>query len=330
MNKTYQTLLIFAICLMIIPSFILLNKGVSKLFKSSQKETLISSDMQEVSILNSETKDVAVMNIKDYLIWNVMAQMPGTFEKEALKAQAVLSHTYILNRYLTEKENPTDSLLGAIISTDDTVYPKTFTTDEAKAYYGEKYETALKNVSSAVDEVINDICIYENQPIIVAYHTISSGKTESSKDIWNEDVPYLVSVDSVYDKKAEGFSKTTTVSADDFKKNAEETFAVELSGSSEDWIKIIKQTNNGTPLTISLGGKEINASELCTALDLPSQHFNIEIKDKNIIFKTEGLGHLVGMSQYGANSLAKEGKHYKEILAYYFPNTELFSLNQKS
>lgn len=330
MNKTYQTLLIFAICLMIIPSFILLNKGVSKLFKSSQKETLISSDIQEVSILNSETKDVAVMNIKDYLIWNVMAQMPGTFEKEALKAQAVLSHTYILNRYLTEKENPTDSLLGAIISTDDTVYPKTFTTDEAKAYYGEKYETALKNVSSAVDEVINDICIYENQPIIVAYHTISSGKTESSKDIWNEDVPYLVSVDSVYDKKAEGFSKTTTVSADDFKKNAEETFAVELSGSSEDWIKIIKQTNNGTPLTISLGGKEINASELCTALDLPSQHFNIEIKDKNIVFKTEGLGHLVGMSQYGANSLAKEGKLYKEILAYYFPNTELFSLNQKS
>lgn len=330
MNKTYQTLLIFAICLMIIPSFILLNKGVSKLFKSSQKETLISSDIQEVSILNSETKDVAVMNIKDYLIWNVMAQMPGTFEKEALKAQAVLSHTYILNRYLSEKENPTDSLLGAIISTDDTVYPKTFTTDEAKAYYGEKYETALKNVSSAVDEVINDICIYENQPIIVAYHTISSGKTESSKDIWNEDVPYLVSVDSEYDKKAEGFSKTTTVSADDFKKNAEETFDVELSGGAEDWIKIIKQTNNGTPLTISLGGKEINASELCTALDLPSQHFNIEIKEKKIIFKTEGLGHLVGMSQYGANSLAKEGKSYNEILSYYFPDTEIFSLNKKS
>lgn len=330
MNKTYQTLLIFAICLMIIPSFILLNKGVSKLFKSSQKETLISSDIQEVSILNSETKDVAVMNIKDYLIWNVMAQMPGTFEKEALKAQTVLSHTYILNRYLSEKENPTDSLLGAIISTDDTVYPKTFTTDEAKAYYGEKYETALKNVSSAVDEVINDICIYENQPIIVAYHTISSGKTESSKDIWNEDVPYLVSVDSEYDKKAEGFSKTTTVSADDFKKNAEETFDVELSGGAEDWIKIIKQTNNGTPLTISLGGKEINASELCTALDLPSQHFNIEIKEKNIIFKTEGLGHLVGMSQYGANSLAKEGKSYNEILSYYFPDIEIFSLNKKS
>ena len=330
MNKTYQTLLIFAICLMIIPSFILLNRGVSKLFKSSLKETLISSDMQEVSILNSETKDVAVMNIKDYLIWNVMAQMPGTFEKEALKAQAVLSHTYILNRYLSEKESPTDSLLGAIISTDDKVYPKTFTTDEAKTYYGEKYDTALKNVSSAVDEVINDICIYENQPIIVAYHTISSGKTESSKDIWNEDVPYLVSVDSVYDKEAEEFSKTTTVSADDFKKNAEETFDVELSGSVEDWIKVTKQTDNGTPLTVTLGGKEINASELCVALNLPSQHFNTEIKDKNIIFKTEGLGHLVGMSQYGANSLAKEGKSYKEILAYYFPDTELFSLNQKS
>lgn len=325
MNKTFQTLLIFAICLMLIPSFILLNKEISKLFKNSEKENLISSVCEEVTILNSETKDIAVMNIKDFLIWNVMAQMPGTFEKEALKAQAILSHTYIINRNLSEKENPTDSLLGAIISTDDTIYPKTFTTDEAKEYYGDKYETALKNVTDAVEEVINDICIYENQPIVVAYHTISCGKTESSEDIWNENIPYLVSVDSQSDKKAEGFSKTTTVSADDFKKNAEKAFNVTLSDNIEDWIKIINKTENGTPLTVSLGEKEINAAELCTALDLPSQHFEIEVKDKNITFKTEGLGHLVGMSQYGANALAKDGKSYKEILEYYFPKTEIFT-----
>lgn len=330
MNKTVQTLIIFAICLMLIPSFVLLNKGVSKLFKSSEKETLSSSVCEEVSILNHKTKDIAVMNIKDYIIWNVMAQMPGTFEKEALKAQAVLSHTYIINRYLNEKETPTDSLLGAVISTDDTVYPKTFTTDEAKEYYGDKYESALKNVTDAVDEVLNEICIYDNQPIVVAYHTISCGKTESSKDIWNEDVPYLVSVDSTSDEKAEGFSKTTTVSADDFKKNAEKTFSVTLSENSEDWIEITNKTENGTPLTVSLGGKEINANELCTALDLPSQHFEIEIKDENITFKTKGLGHLVGMSQYGANSLAKEGKNYKEILKYYFPETEIFTLQKNS
>lgn len=330
MNKTVQTLIIFAICLMLIPSFILLNKGVSKLFKNSEKETLIASECEEVSILNIQTKDTAVMNIRDYMIWNVMAQMPGTFEKEALKAQAVLSHTYIINRCLIEKDNPTDSLLGAIISTDDTLYPKTFTTDEAKEYYGDKYETALKNVTSAVDEVLNEICIYENQPIVVAYHTISCGRTESSKDIWNEDVPYLTSVESIFDEKAEGFSKTTTVSAEDFKKNAEKTFSVTLSDNSQDWIKITDKTENGTPLTISLAGKEIPASELCTALDLPSQHFEIEIKNGNISFNTKGLGHLVGMSQYGANALAKEGKSYKEILKYYFPETELFSFDKKS
>lgn len=328
MNKTFQTLLIFAVCLMLIPSFVLLDKGISKLFKNSGKETLISSDCEEVSILNAETKDIAVMKIKDYMIWNVMAQMPGTFEKEALKAQAVLSHTYIMNRCLSEKESPTDTLLGAIISTDDTIYPKTFTTDEAKEYYGDKYETALENVTAAVEEVLSDICVYDNQPIVVAYHTISCGKTESSKDIWNEDVPYLVSVDSSSDEKAEGFSKTKTVSADDFKENAEKTFSVTLSDNSEEWIEITNQTENGTPLTISLGGKEIQASELCAALDLPSQHFETEIKDGNINFITKGLGHLVGMSQYGANSLAKDGKSYKEILKYYFPGTEILTLKQ--
>lgn len=326
MNKTFQTLLIFAVCLMLIPAFILLDKGISKLFKNSEKETLISTECEEVSILNTETKDIAVMKIKDYMIWNVMAQMPGTFEKEALKAQAVLSHTYIINRYLSEKENPTDSLLGAIISTDDTIYPKTFTTDEAKEYYGDKYETALENVTSAVEEVISDICIYENQPIVVAYHTISCGKTESSKDIWNEEIPYLVSVDSSSDEKAEGFSKTKTVSADDFKKNAEKSFSVTLSENIEEWIQITNQTENGTPLTVSLGGKEIAASDLCTALDLPSQHFETNIKDGNINFTTKGLGHLVGMSQYGANSLAKDGKSYKEILVYYFPETDILTI----
>lgn len=324
MNKTFQTLLIFAVCLMIIPAFILLEKGFSTVFENSAKETLLSEDCKEVSILDTETKDISVMDIKDYLIWNVMAQMPGTFEKEALKAQAVLSHTYILNRYINEKENPTKALLGAIISTDNTVYPKSFTTDEAKEYYGDKYETALNNVTAAVNETVNEICIYDNQPIVAAYHTISCGKTESSKDIWNEDVPYLVSVDSISDEKAEGFSKTTTVSAEEFKKNAEKTFSVTLPENSADWIKILTKTKNGTPLTISLGGKEIQASELCTALDLPSQHFETEIKDGNINFITKGLGHLVGMSQFGANSLAKDRKNYKEILQYYFPKTELF------
>ena len=330
MNKTFQTLLIFAVCLILIPSFILLDKGISKLIENSGKETLLSSECKEVSILNAETNDIAVMNIKDYLIWNVIAQIPGTFEKEALKAQAVLSHTYIMNRYISEKENPTKSLLGAIISTDDTLYPKSFTSDEAKNYYGDKYETALKNVTSAVEEVLNEICIYDNQPIVVAYHTISCGKTESSKDIWNEDVPYLVSVNSASDEKAEGFSKTTTVSSQEFKENAEKTFSVTLSDNSEEWIKILSKTENGTPLTISLGGKKIQASELSTALDLPSQHFEVQINNDNISFITKGLGHLVGMSQYGANSLAKSGKNYKEILEYYFPKTEIFDLKQKN
>ena len=330
MNKTFQTLLIFAVCLMLIPTFILLNKGISTLFKNSERETLLSTDCKEVSILNTDTKDIAIMDIKDYLIWNVMAQIPATFEKEALKAQVVLSHTYIINRYISEKESPRKNLLGAIISNDDTLYPKSFTTDEAKEYYGDKYETALRNVTNAVEEVANEICIYENQPIVVAYHTISCGKTESSKDIWGEDVPYLVSVDSTSDEKAEGFSKTTTVSAKDFKENAEKTFSVTLSDNSEEWIKVIEETKNGTPLTVSLGGKEIQASELYSALNLPSQHFEIQIKDGNINFQTKGIGHLVGMSQYGANSLAKEGKSYKEILDYYFPKTEIFTFKQKS
>lgn len=316
MKKQIEIMIIFGIFLMLIPCISFISKNENRIGKNSESNT--------VKILFTKKDKVEEISLEDYMIGSVLAQMPADFEEEALKSQAVLTHTYILRRQITEQSNPDKKLKGADISDDSSLYQNYFTEEQAKKFYGDDYEKTYKKVSDAVNSVKNKILTYENEPIIVAFHAISSGSTESAENMWGEKIPYLISVNSSWDTKNDGFEKTTDFTADELSARLSSVFP-ELKSSElkENSIKIEKSSDCGSVLSLKIDNQTLSGIEFSNALSLPSPCFTLKFKDNSYTIKTKGYGHLVGMSQYGANYMAKDGKNYDEILAHYFPETSL-------
>lgn len=316
MKKQIEIMIIFSIFLMLIPCISFINKNEAP--KASE------TDNNNVKILFTEKNKVEEISLEEYMIGAVLAQMPADFEEETLKAQAVLTHTYILRRQLTEQSSPDKKLKGAYISDDSSLYQSYFTPKQAKKFYGDDYDDAHKKVSNAVKAVKNEILTYDGEPIVVAFHAISGGSTESAENMWGEKIPYLISVDSSWDKKTDSFEKSTTLTTDDISAKLSSAFPdQDFSSIEENNIKIQKNTECGTVLSVKVNDTELSGIDFSNALSLPSPCFTIEYNDDSFTFNTKGYGHLVGMSQYGANYMAKEKKGYKEILSHYFPETSL-------
>ena len=302
---------------MLIPCLSFINK--------TNKSTAVSSSGTVKILLRKENK-VIKMSMEDYLVGAVLSQMPADFEPQALKAQAVLAHTYIISRQQAEKSGKTENLKGADLSDDTSLYQSYFTKEQAEKFYGDDYSTALNKVSKAVKSVKNKIVTYENEPIIVAFHAVSCGVTESAKDMWDVDVPYLISVDSQWDKKNSGFEKTTKFTANELSKLLSKHFKSIDTKLKKGSIKVNKLTDNGSVISVKINGTNVSGTEFSTALSLPSPCFSIALKNGSYVIKTKGCGHLVGMSQFGANAMAKDKKTYADILSHYFPNTKLKDL----
>lgn len=263
---------------------------------------------------------VTEMPMRDYLVGAVMAEMPAVYEPEALKAQAVAAYTYALRREKLEKEAPTAELMGAFISNDSTKYQAFFTPEQGKAFYGTAYDEYLEKIENAVDAVHNEALFYENEPIAAAFHSISCGKTEDSSEVWDAAFPYLISVESEWDKDAPTFYSEEAFTADELKAAFPDAEFGEKSTISVDSL-----TSGGYAKRVTVGEKTYSGQEVRAALGLRSAAFTVSYNeaDGKYTFSVKGSGHGVGMSQFGANCLAKEGKTYREILEHYYPGCEL-------
>lgn len=317
MKNHIQLMAVFTVFLILMPCLTFLSK------KSGQAQTDAKYQQETVKILFTEQDKIAELSMEEYMIGAVLAQTPADFEEETLKAQAVLAHTYALRRSLNEQLSPTEDLKGAILSDDVSVYQNYFTEEQAKELYGDDYQTAYEKISKAVRSVKDEIVIYEGEPITVAFHAISSGKTESAENAWGEKIPYLVSCDSSWDSDISGYTKETAFSADEFSARINSAFPeAELDKAAT--VTVEEATEAGTVLSVRLGESFfVTGQQLAQTLSLPSPCFSVSFSDEKVVFTTKGYGHLVGLSQYGANYLAKQGKTYKQILAHYFPNTEI-------
>lgn len=290
--------------------------GYAKMSRPAQTEG------ETVSIYLTESGDTLTLPMRDYIIGAVMAQMPADFEPEALEAQAVLAATYARSRSLSEAEAPTESLHGADMSDDSTLYQAFFTEAQAREVYGEGYAEALKKISAAARKAEPLTLTYGGKPILVAFHAISSGVTESALTMWGEDIPYLVSVKSGQDAELEECISRADYSDEELKAKLAEHFG-EADGKGDELFSPASVSENGTVLTVRVGGGTYPAEEFCSLLGLRSQNFTAEHKDGRWRFTVRGCGHLVGMSQYGANEMAKSGSTAKDILLCYFPGTEI-------
>ena len=267
--------------------------------------------------LRSSDGSVKQMNMDAYLVGVVLAEMPASFEPEALKAQAVVARTYTRRACETGGKHGDGSVCSLYSCC------QAYITEEAYLEKGGSPESVEK-VRSAVYATSGYVLTYEGMLIEATYFSCSGGLTEDAKEVWGTDYPYLQSVESPGEESAVYHTDSKIFSAREF----QEALGISLNGTPETWFGTVTYTVGQGVDTMMIGGLEYRGTELRTRLDLRSTAFSIEVKGDTIMIHTKGYGHRVGMSQYGADAMAVNGSTFGEILAYYYQGTELYQLKE--
>lgn len=331
MKKYLIGAMIFVVVILIIPVICLINhKGkVGEVRKENFAKVsgFTGTYNKSYKILDTDTNKVNEIPVRDYLIGSVFAQMPADFSEEAIKTQVVICHTYIVRQHCKQQSKTDKSLSGADISDDVSLYQPYYSSDKAKEIYKDKYEEYNKKIEKCVDEVGKTIIVYDNSPIVASFHSMSGGMTESAQVAWGVNVPYLQEVKSEYDEKCSGFSETLDMTADEMQARLSQDFKdIKLGKDKSKWIEISEKSGAQAVLKVKIGGKEFLGSQLREVLSLRSPFYNIEFNGTDFKIVTKGYGHGVGLSQYGANEMAKENKSYKDILLFYYKDVSLYDL----
>lgn len=311
------------ICLMIIvlgvPSVIVFAFGSNKTSQNINDVPTIMSPLTPIgtnaenitlSVFRMNNNDIENMFLEEYLIGVVASEMPASYELEALKAQAISARTYILKFLMTENEG----LPKSADITDSTIHQVYKDSAELKKIWKEDYSKYINKITQAVKETEGLIMTYNGELIDSTFFAISNGYTENSEDYWKVALPYLRSVPSPWDKNSPDFNGMTKITSGEF----ESKLGVKLTSD----IKLHRTSTNRVSI-VTINGKEFSGDEFRTALGLRSTDFSFKVVDDSIEFTTQGYGHGVGMSQYGANSLAMIGNNHKEILEYYYKDIKI-------
>ena len=277
-------------------------------------------DTETAISVRLEDGTVSQMPLGDYLWCVVAAEMPASFEEEALKAQAVAARTYAMRRMA----NPPDAHPDAAVCTDHTCCQAYITPEAAAANWGEwaaYYTAKLRNAVSGTDGVV---ALYDGALIDAVFFSSAAGRTVDAVEVWGNAVPYLTGVDSPEGEEVPNWRSTVTVTPEAFR----ETFLAAhpeavLEGDPSGWFGTPELNSAGGVSPIAVGGVTVTGGELRTLFSLRSTSFTISATAEEITFSVTGYGHGVGMSQYGANALAKEGKTYREILQWYYTGITL-------
>lgn len=316
MKQIFLTCSILTIAMILIPLAVLKDTRETPVLSSS----LVEDDSGYISVMKSENGKVEKVNEREYLIGSLAAEMDLSCHDEALKAQAVACYTYAL---YTKNKNLDDELNGADISDDTDVHQGYLNIDERKEKWGEKFEENEKKAGEIVDTVSGKLILYQNEPILAVYHDLNVGKTMSAELVWKEEIPYLTQKESPGDKLSPKYSQKVDFSRDDFKKSLEKIDGIVLDDSDGKWTGKTEKTDDGYVKSIEVCGEKMSAEDFCTALELKSKCFTVAESEDKISINVIGNGHMVGMSQYGADYMARQGSDYEEILKYYYSNVEI-------
>ena len=277
---------------------------------AGEEETLEEENVQVVLSYNQDKSDAFSMDLEDYVIGVVAGEMPASFDMEALKAQAVASRTFALYKM--------DSVNNYVLSTtiSDQVY---LTMGEMKEKWGSDFEYYYNRVKTAVEATGGEILTYNGNIASTYYFAISNGYTDDALTVFNEDKDYLVSVESLWDKKYQSYSSTYTLSKASFLNK------LGLTGDSITISNVVRASNNYVR-QIDINGTTFTGIEVFNKLNLKSTDFTITVNGDDVSILTYGFGHGVGMSQYGAQGMASSGYTYQDILKHYYQNTEIVKI----
>lgn len=297
----------------------LLVRGCS--WESGEQDVKQEDGGLQVKLMLS-TEQVMNIPLEEYLCGVVAAEMPASFNEEAIKAQAVVARTYTLLRILGEsndEEHPTAHLCA-----DSTHCQAWIDTTEMRKRWGWHYRANYNKIAAAVEATRGEILTYEGELVDPVYHASCGGTgTEDAQEVWGHEVPYLKSVSCNYDPPHRQEPVVTQLSLQDLYSRlgiSEQSVPAAAGGSV---LQIQERTASGRVKSVRVGSQVFRGVDLRKELGLRSTDFKVTSTDEEVVFSTQGYGHAVGMCQYGADGLAGSGAKYDQILAHYYKGAKL-------
>lgn len=266
----------------------------------------------QIKLYLHKERKVIQLGLEDYITGTVAAEMPASFEREALKAQAVAARSYTLRRLQAEHKYA----LGCDMS-DDINECQAYISQEAFEENHGKGTDLWDKIASAVEETRGEIMVYDGLPIDALYHSTCGGQTESAWEAWHSSVPYLQSVSCEYCKDSGHYEDCKTFS------NADLIKAIGEAGQ----IQVVETTASGRAKVITINKRTLSGEEFRARLGLPSNWLSITSSKTGITINSRGYGHGIGLCQNGANGMAKAGYKYRSILSHYYTSIDFLKLN---
>ncbi len=311
MKKTLLIAVLLIAVLFTVPLFLLREEPpaeIPNLTGIAQLDSAITLNVQLYGVVQE-------MDLNRYLWGVVAAEMPASFEIEALKAQAVAARTYALQR--SQYENPNHP--EAHICDDHRCCQAYISPEEAVQNWGSDATLYTDKILEAVSYTNQEVMLYDGGLISAVFHSSSDGRTQNSVEVWGGDMPYLVSVESPEGEGVPDYHSAVSFTPDEFRNTFLSAYPdAVLQGEPDSWFLAPTLSSSGSVLSISVGGVSVEGGDLRSLLGLRSTNFTVESSADEITFSVTGYGHGVGMSQYGANSMAADGFGYLDILTWYY------------
>lgn len=284
----------------------------------NQEEASIdmNEDTVEVSIKRTESDEVEKVPLEQYVISVVASEMPADFNEEALKAQAVAARTYII-QHLNQQDDP------ETIITDSTEHQVYKNETELQEQWGKDFEEKMNKIKSAVLATEGEVITYNDEPITPTFFSMSNGYTEDAEAYWGNELPYLKSVESQWEMELPNFQEQVIFSYNELS----EKLNIPIQVGQKVHLAM-SRTNSNRVAELKIDDQTFSGKEIREKLGLRSSDFSIKQQNDHFVFTTKGYGHGVGMSQYGANGMAEDGKSYNDILNHYYQDVQIHPLQE--
>ena len=290
----------------------------------AQPEPLAAEEQRadaDIALTVWDGQELRQMTMAEYLPGVVRGEMPAAFHQQALDAQAVAERTFIYYHMASGRKAAHPD---ADVCTDITCCQAYIDPADAAANWGENAQTYTDKIAAAVADTDGMAALFQGQPIQAVFFSSAAGRTVDAVEVWGNAVPYLTSVDSPEGDEVPNYHSTVTVPLDEFKSKLLAQYPqADLSGEPAGWFANLVPNSAGGVETVDIGGVTVGGGSLRTLFGLRSTSFTVSASADGVTFSVTGYGHGVGMSQYGANALAKEGKTYDEILKWYYTGIDV-------
>ncbi len=282
------------------------------------------SKYNTVKLLHVETGEIEEINLDEYILGVVAAEMPVDYEIEALKAQAVVARTYTM--YKIVNNNHKHDIADIC---DDFTCCQAWIDKEDRflKWDSNEAENNWKKIVKAVYDTVGQIIVYDNKPINAFFHSNSGGMTEVPINVWGGgEYPYLQVVQTSGEENYSQYKSEVELTKEEIIEKLKEKYSeIQINWEEENQVQILEYTDSGRVKTIKFGNLNLSGVEARTIFGLKSANFTIEIKENSIKFEVKGYGHGVGLSQTGSDSLAKQGLNYQEIIKHFYKNVEVIN-----